>query len=218
MLMIRTTAKVLMTAIALLALVAGAAACGGDDEDDGDDSGPDAGVTRPADAEDDADEDPTASPTRDGDDAPADEDEDEGEDDEDAGAGGGAVDACTLITDDEAATLLEGPLASVEVEAQPSSNISGCRWFASETVRFGVSVHTDNREDLDLIYDISAGEAEAVDGVGDAAAWFELPQILRVQAGDRDVIVAVALLRLEGEAAQEKAVEIAEVAVPRVPD
>jgi hypothetical protein len=145
------------SSLAALALVLGA--CGGDDDDDGADT-PAVASTAPDDTVDAAGDD-TA------DDEADDTADDEGDDNADD-EGGATIDACSLLSDEEAAEALGGPI----VERGPTSGVgeSVCGWETEGDWSVTVSVGSPGTAAGDEFEPphLFGGEAQPVPGLEDA--------------------------------------------------
>jgi hypothetical protein len=193
------------------------AACGGDD-DDGDEDARPASTASQSDDSNGGDDDDAAQPTAADDDSA----DDQGDDDGDDASGTLDLDPCELLTDEDAEAALGAPIVEMRPEPEVPGTSVGCEWAADDnamgqTVSFSVNVLVNSRDALDDTYGITGGEPETVPGLGDEANWFPDLQILRVQEGAYDVIVNVALLRLEAADSRERAIGAGEAAVPRLP-
>ena len=204
--------------IAMLAVLT-LSACGGDD-DDADNGTNDPTATQ--DSGDDGDDD--------GDDNGADATEDAaGDDDGDDGEGEDPTDdfgfdedpselaevACTLLTPDEI-----GAEAGITVgDGEPSSieGFADCRWQSAESFQtVSVSLIAEGGEGL---YEFNNDDYEEIDGIGDRAQYSggDILPLLEVMKDDIYFSITVNGTDLDEEATREAMIDLAHIAVNRLP-
>ncbi len=149
---------VMLFAAPLAALVLLGAACGGDD-DAGDDGGAPTATLDSGDGGDSADEEtPEATP------------EDEGGDDSGDDGAAGAVDACSLVTKDEAEAALGAPVS--DGEAQEFPPIYNCRYQTEDFDILDVTVVVyDDDETAEASYEMALdiNDYPEIGGLGERA-------------------------------------------------
>lgn len=147
---------------------------------------------------------------------PADETPEATDDPGDDGAGGSTdIDACSLLTADEAALTLGADVSDGESQDQPP--FVGCLWTSTTSFDFvQVSVYQADREGLDVLYALST-TAEPVGGVGDKAQWTGVNKALEVLSGNIDLIIEVRATDMSEEDAKFQATGLAERALGRLP-
>jgi hypothetical protein len=162
----------LAAAVATLALL-GAACGGGDDDDSGDDLVATA-TEDSGDGDDDSGDEETPEPTA----------EDTGDDDGGDDSSEDAVDACSLITTDEAEEALGAPVG--DGEAQDFPPVYGCSYRTADGVGLvAVSVVVfDDADQAEAVYDLAIdnNDYQEIDGIGDRA-YFALGFGLTAQQG-----------------------------------
>ncbi len=194
-----------LLAAPVAALVLLGAACGGGDDDDGDSGDDDGAATATLDSGDGGDSADEETPE-----ATA---EDEGDDDSGDDSAAGAVDACSLVTGDEAEAALGSPVSDGEVQEFPP--VYSCTYRPEEFGLVIVSVLVyDNDEQAEITHQaaIDNNEYEEIDGIGESA-YFALGFGITALQGKYEVTVDVAGPDNDRELEEE----LAKVAVERLP-
>jgi hypothetical protein len=195
----------------LCALLLLTAACGGDDDDDSaDESGDEAtsaGETNGDDGEAtvEAEETDEAEPT---------------EQSDDGGAPAGAIDACSLITSEEAAEAVGGPVEEPE-SSNIGENFHQCLWRIEGGTELDAAVVIQARPDTspeeyaEVVEENcpeEIGGANPVEGLGDQAV-----ECITVIVLEGDSVVASTVINDEPDAGAAATLEVAEIAIGRLP-
>jgi hypothetical protein len=136
----------------------------------------------------------------------------------DSGAGRNdeQVDACSLLTQEEAAEALGSNIEPGE--ANDFKPFFGCRWAVEGTADYvDVTVLTGSTSELEYYYDLT-DETESIDGYGDKAQWAEAFGAFEVLTEDYDVTVGVGVLNREPAEAKEIAMGLMEKVLARLED
>ena len=129
----------------------------------------------------------------------------------DLGAEGPAVDACTLLTDEEVEAIL-GDSASAEPEVSPP--FYGCRWSTGALSSVTVDVISwASPEIAQSSFDFYLGDVTPVDGIGDGALYNELLDLAFI-IDSYEVTIDVTG---EAPAARDHARELAPKVISRLP-
>ena len=129
----------------------------------------------------------------------------------DLGAEGSAVDACTLLTDEEVEAIL-GDSASAEPEVSPP--FYGCRWSTGALSSVSVDVISWANPDIaQSSFDFYLGDVTPVDGIGDGALYNELVDLAFI-IDSYEVTIDVTG---EAPAARDHARELAPKVISRLP-
>jgi hypothetical protein len=197
-----------MTILALLAL----SACGGDDDDDDDivEQAEDADEGAADDGEEDAVEEEV-------------EEEVEAEAEEEADDDGEEVDACSLLTVDEASALLGEEAGEPEAGSQ-TPPFAVCSWAAEAQDSFSIIVMqilTDFPGGAEAFYDnVIEGldqaneDYEEVSGLGDEAVYYA--GLLQVRDGDDLIAASVTIEGADEATNRDKSEEAAELALEKL--
>ncbi len=129
----------------------------------------------------------------------------------DLGAEGPAVDACTLLTDEEVEAIVGD---SVSAEAEVSPPFYGCRWSTGALSSVSVDVISwANPEIAQSSFDYYLGDVTPVDGIGDGALYNELLDLAFI-IDSYEVTIDVTG---EALAARDHARELAPKVISRLP-
>jgi len=124
------------------------------------------------------------------------------------------VDACALLTEEEAAEALG---SNVE-PGEPSdfAPFFGCRWAVDGTLDYvDVTVLTGTSTELEYYFELT-DETESVDGYEEKAQWAEHTGTFEVLTEDYDVSVGVGVLNREPVEAKEIAIGLMEKVLSRL--
>ena len=191
----------ILTGVAVAGLALVLSACGGGDDDD--DSGDDGGAaTATLDSGDGGDEE-TPEATA----------EDEGTDEGGHDSAADAVDACSLVTKDEAEAALGAPVSDGEAQDYPP--IYSCRYMTQDSYLVDVTVVVfENDDQAEEVHDqaVNLNDYEKVDGIGERA-YYALGFGLTVLQDEFELSVSVA--GSDDDRGREE--DLAKIAVERLP-